>query len=77
MFVIVGVGEVKRYQIYLDSALQFGEIIVEGYVNPKKDSKKENGTSSIADEIKKLNELKESGILTEEEYKQAKQKLLN
>lgn len=77
IFVIVGVGDVRRYQIDLDSALQFGEIIVEGYVNPKKEVKTQSGTSSIADEIKKLNELKESGILTEEEYHKAKQKLLD
>jgi len=76
MFVIVGVGEVKRYQIDLDSALKFGELIVEGYVNPNKETKTQNTNSSLADEIKKLNELKESGILTEEEYQKAKQKLL-
>lgn len=33
--------------------------------------------NSIADEIKKLNDLKTSGILTEEEYQKAKNKLLN
>lgn len=32
--------------------------------------------NSIAEEIKKLNELKESGLLTEEEYQKAKTKLL-
>ena len=32
---------------------------------------------SISDEIKKLNELKNKGILTEEEYKKAKDKILN
>jgi len=75
MFVIIGVGDVRRYQIDLDSALQFGEIIVDGYINPKKEIKSES-SSSLADEIKKLNELKESRIITEEEYQKAKQKLL-
>ena len=32
---------------------------------------------SIADEIKKLQELKESGALTEQEFEQAKKKLLS
>ena len=32
--------------------------------------------SSLADELKKLNELKEQGILDEEEFKTAKQKLM-
>ena len=35
----------------------------------------ENG-SSLADELKKLNELKEQGILDEEEFKTAKRKLM-
>ena len=33
--------------------------------------------SSIADEILKLNDLKNKGVLTEEEYKKAKEKLLD
>lgn len=75
VFVIIGVGEMKRYQIDLDSALEYGEVIIDGYAN---NNKKEttNTSISLADEIKKLNELKESGLLTEEEYQQAKQKLL-
>ncbi len=32
---------------------------------------------SISDEIMKLNELKNKGILTEDEYKKAKDKILN
>ncbi len=36
-----------------------------------------NSKNNISDEIIKLEELKKKGILSEEEYKQAKQKLLS
>ena len=80
VFVIIGVGEMRRYQIDLDSALEYGEVIVDGYVNPNKKEEIKavaSSSSSIADEIKKLKELKESGIITEEEYEKAKSKLIN
>lgn len=74
-FVIIAVGDVRRYQVDLDSAIEYGEIIVDG--NEKNKPKNTTAsTSSLADEIKKLNELKESGLLTEEEYRKAKTKLL-
>ena len=34
-------------------------------------------TTTLADEIKKLNELYKSGVLTKDEFEQAKKKLLN
>ncbi len=37
----------------------------------------ENNKSSISDEILKLNDLKNKGILSAEEYKKAKDKLIN
>ena len=37
----------------------------------------ENTTNDIADEIMKLNELYESGVLTKEEFEKAKKKILN
>lgn len=40
-------------------------------------SKLESDPSSLADELKKLKELKDQGILTEEEFKAAKNKVLN
>ena len=48
------------------------EKVVEGA--PQETNKKEG--SSLADELKKLSELKEQGILDEEEFKTAKQKLI-
>lgn len=59
---------------------------IDGFINHvrsnmgKKSSENEThaaSSSSIADELKKLAELKESGILTEEEFQQQKEKLLS
>ena len=52
----------------------------------KEDSKEENinetehtfsDQENLSDEISKLNELRQSGVLTEEEFEKAKKKLLN
>ena len=45
------------------------------YISDNEDEKILN--TSISDEINKLNDLKTKGILTEEEYQKAKDKLLN
>ena len=36
-----------------------------------------NDNQSLSDQLEKLNQLKESGVLTEEEFEKAKNKLLN
>ena len=36
-----------------------------------------NDDQSLSDQLEKLNKLKESGVLTEEEFQKAKNKLLN
>ena len=36
-----------------------------------------NDDKSLSDELEKLNKLKDSGVLTEEEFEKAKNKLLN
>ncbi len=36
-----------------------------------------NDNSSLSDELQKLNSLRESGVLTQEEFEKAKSKLLN
>ena len=36
-----------------------------------------NDSSSLSDELAKLNSLRESGVLTQEEFEKAKNKLLN
>ena len=45
--------------------------------NLNKDHDEKNNKTSISDEILKLNDLKNKGILSAEEYKKAKDKLIN
>ena len=54
------------------------EIVGAGTTVSKKVVKKiEAEEGSLVDELKKLNELKEQGILDDEEFKSAKKKLIN
>ena len=80
---IVGAGDIVNYWIELDQAIEAGEIIVPEPYASKLDINKKNApvviqqnTASIADEIKKLKELYDSGVLTKEEYESGKKKLL-
>ena len=54
------------------------------YIQKKKETKTTNentsndsNTTSISEQIQKLNKLYEEGIITKEEFKKAKKKLLN
>ncbi len=74
VWVMVGGGNITNYSLDLESAIQVCEVV------PCSDVQKVqiiNKPLSIADELKKLHNLKEEGILSEEEYNQQKQKLLN
>lgn len=73
-FVIIAVGDVRRYQVDINNAIDSGEIIIPG--SKVKSQTKETGYFSLADEIKKLNELKEQGLISEQEYDKLKSKLL-
>ena len=53
------------------------EINVDEIDSNKNELTGETNEKSISDEIIKLNKLMDDGILTEEEYKKAKQKLLS
>lgn len=72
---IIGVGEPSRYQVDIDNAIEDGEVILVGY-------KKENITQvpnssiSMIDELKKLKDLYDAGVLSEDEYNTAKTKIL-
>lgn len=64
--------------LLLKKSLEYQDFIRYGYKLPTSLSLKSKNTSiSLADELKKLAELKESGILTEEEFQVQKQRLLN
>lgn len=80
---VVGAGDIVNYWVELDQAIEAGEIIVPEPYASKLDINKKNapiviqqGSVSIADEIKKLKDLYDSGVLTKEEYESQKKKLL-
>ncbi|HUQ97015.1 MAG TPA: SHOCT domain-containing protein [Chitinophagaceae bacterium] len=80
---IVGAGDIVNYWIELDQAIEAGEIIIPEPYASKLDINKKNAplviqqnSVSVADEIKKLKELHDSGVLTKEEYEKEKKKLL-
>jgi hypothetical protein len=67
---IVGVGGPFRFSVYIDDAILACEV-----VPCQTTSQKQPG--SVADEIKKLKELLDSGALTQAEFDAQKKKLLN
>lgn len=73
---ILGIGLPQRYQVDIDNAIQAGEVLVDGYKLEKKEYT-QTSDFSIADELKKLKDLMDQGILTEEEFNLQKEKLLN
>lgn len=81
---VVGAGGIVNYWIELDQAIEAGEVIVpEPYASKLDINKKNNpvviqqNNVSVADEIKKLKALYDSGVLTKEEYESQKKKLLD
>lgn len=74
---IVGIGLPQRYQVDIDNAARVGEIIIPGYNVPSADGPtKTESNVSVADELLKLKQLLDAGLLTEEEFDQQKEKLL-
>lgn len=69
VYFIVGGGNITNYLIDVEGAIQDCEML------PCASSKQTN-TSSLADELLKLKNLKDQGILTDEEFNTAKGKLL-
>ena len=59
-----------------------GSAIMNGFSAKKanksdENNEESNSDKSLSDELEKLNELRESGVLTQEEFEKAKNKLLN
>jgi hypothetical protein len=80
---LVGAGDIVNYWVELDQAIEAGEIVIPEPYASKLDINKKNtpvivqqNNVSVADEIKKLKELHDSGVLTKEEYESQKKKLL-
>lgn len=69
-------GSGVRYECDIESAIASGEVVPpeEFAVKPKSENSKPQ--MSIADELKKLKELLDAGVLTQEEFEAQKKKLL-
>jgi hypothetical protein len=70
------VGEMYRYVLDIENAIEAGEIEVPAEFAKKAAPVTGTNTVSLADELKKLKELLDSGALTKEEYDLAKKKVL-
>jgi len=69
---IINVGAI-RFEIDVENAIKIGEIVVPESFRPSGAKQQ----VSVADDLKKLKELYDSGGLTKEEYETAKKKLLD
>jgi hypothetical protein len=74
----------SRYIIQYESALNSGELIYPGKTVKNSNSQtvevkitQEKSSSSLADELKKLKELFDAGVLSKAEFEEAKKKLLS
>lgn len=74
----IKVGQMNRYMVDIENAIEAGEVElpVEFVTKPKNEQQLTNN-ASLGDELKKLKELFDSGVLTKEEYEAAKKKLLS
>jgi hypothetical protein len=73
-----------RYIVQYESAVNTGELIYPGKTGKNSNAQtvevkitQEKPTSSLADELKKLKELLDSGVLSKQEFEEAKKKLLS
>jgi hypothetical protein len=66
------IGDAKLYRCDVENAILSGELIVPGMEPQAK-----TAAPSLADELLKLKDLKDKGVLTEEEFSRAKQKLID
>ncbi|QIP18032.1 SHOCT domain-containing protein [Spirosoma aureum] len=77
MIAKVGVGNIVNYWIEIDNAVEAGEILPPERYRTAKKSEAISTSGSVADELKKLKELMDAGVITKEEFEAQKKKLLN
>ena len=70
-YFIVGGGNITNYYLYIEEAIETCE------VKCKPSSKSNNIQPDKYDQLKKIKELFDNGVITSEEYEKEKQKLLN
>ncbi len=68
---------IAKYEVDVENAIVSGEIVVPKEYRPTATSSAPASTQSLAEELKKLKDLFDQGVLTKEEYEAAKKKLLN
>jgi len=71
----IGYGLVN-YEVDIENAIKAREILVPDEFLPKEKSKYQNNESKY-DRLKKIKELKDSGVLSDEEFEKEKSKIMN
>lgn len=71
---VLRVGDLNRYRMDIENAIDAGELAL-----PPQYAKatKTDGTNSLADELKKLKDLLDTGAITQNEYDTLKKKLID
>lgn len=70
----IGTGMIN-YEIDIENAIRSGEIVVPEEFMPKEKSQAQNSETKY-DKLKKIKELKDSGVLSEEEFQKEKDKIM-
>lgn len=80
-YAVVGIGEMENYWIDIENAIEFGELIP---TNPNHrpvyeplEVKVVNNTSDKYDQLKKLKQLLDDGILSQDEFDKEKSEILS
>ena len=73
---ILKIGSTVRYECDIESAIASGEVVPPEKFAVKIKNESPKPQMSIADELKKLKELLDAGVLTQEEFDAQKKKLL-
>jgi hypothetical protein len=66
-----------RYEVDVENAIASGELSIPDEYKKKEADTSSKMTTSVADELIKLKDLLDKGVITQEEFEQQKKKLLN
>lgn len=73
-YVKIGSGLIN-YEMDIENAIKYGEVIVPEKFLPKEKSQNQNSETKY-DKLKKIKELKDSGVLSEDEFQKEKDKIM-
>lgn len=74
-YVKIGSGLIN-YEMDIENAIKSGEIVIPDEFMPKEKSQTQNSETKY-DRLKKIKELKDSGVLSDEEFQKEKDKIMN